>query len=240
MLSLPKLPFLTITIEIVQLKLVLVVRKCQWGLTRIWNRPVTSLGHQAGRRVFWEGPKFFKLCPIVLNYIQHIFPGGASPSCAPLVTGLIWNDNWLISKKEKERETQYIKTYFYLDYIFTYRCDGGQISPGIAVFFDTCFIALDFLSLLSWNVYALLQYGESWVPSEKDCTICSCMENRTIACTTKVCPKAWTPKKPDCGPCHVAEVQRGTDPCCLTYQCGKCVLSILQHFFTIQHKLSWF
>jgi len=23
------------------------------------RRPVTSLGHQVGRRVFWEGPKFF-------------------------------------------------------------------------------------------------------------------------------------------------------------------------------------
>jgi len=37
------------------------------------SRPVTSLGHQVGRRVFWKGPKFFKLCPILLNYVQHIF-----------------------------------------------------------------------------------------------------------------------------------------------------------------------
>jgi len=40
-------------------------------------RPVTSLGHQGRRRVFWEGPNFFKLCPIVLTYAQHIFPGRA-------------------------------------------------------------------------------------------------------------------------------------------------------------------
>ena len=26
--------------------------------------------------VFWEGRKFFKLCPIFFNYAQHIFPGG--------------------------------------------------------------------------------------------------------------------------------------------------------------------
>ena len=39
-------------------------------------RPVTTLGHQEGRRVFWEGPKVFELCPIVLNDVQHIFPGG--------------------------------------------------------------------------------------------------------------------------------------------------------------------
>jgi len=39
-------------------------------------RPVTSLGHQVGRRVCWEGPKFFKLCSIFFNYVQHTFPGG--------------------------------------------------------------------------------------------------------------------------------------------------------------------
>ena len=41
------------------------------------SRPVTSLGHQEGRRVFWEGPKFFELCPIFLNYVQHNFLGRA-------------------------------------------------------------------------------------------------------------------------------------------------------------------
>ena len=40
------------------------------------SRPITSLGHQVGRRILWEGPKLFKLCPIVLNYVQHIFPSG--------------------------------------------------------------------------------------------------------------------------------------------------------------------
>ena len=40
------------------------------------NRPVTSLAHQAVRKVFWERSKFLNLCPIVLNYTQCIFPGG--------------------------------------------------------------------------------------------------------------------------------------------------------------------
>jgi len=60
------------------------------------SRPVTSLGHQEGRRVFWEGPKFFELCPVILNDVQYVFPreakiflGGASPPCSPLVTGLM-------------------------------------------------------------------------------------------------------------------------------------------------------
>ena len=63
--------------------------------SRKCSRPVTSLGHQAGRRVFWVGPKVFKLCPIFLNYVQHTFPGGTKnfagellPSTSPLVTGL--------------------------------------------------------------------------------------------------------------------------------------------------------
>jgi len=30
----------------------------------------------------------FKPCPIVLNYLRHIFTGGASPPSPPLVTGL--------------------------------------------------------------------------------------------------------------------------------------------------------
>jgi len=66
-------------------------------------RPVTSLGHQVERRVFWDGPNFSNyvqqqkfstmpnifsrggeslpsplvtgLCPIVLKYVQHICPG---------------------------------------------------------------------------------------------------------------------------------------------------------------------
>jgi len=41
------------------------------------SRPVTSLGHQEGQRIFREGPKFFELFLIFFNYVQHIFPGGA-------------------------------------------------------------------------------------------------------------------------------------------------------------------
>jgi len=61
----------------------------------VMARPVTNLGHQEGRRVFREGPKFFQLCPIFLNYVQHIFPGGniflgeLRHPCASLVTGLV-------------------------------------------------------------------------------------------------------------------------------------------------------
>jgi len=37
--------------------------------------PRYAPGHQEGRRVFWEGTKFLELCPVVLNYVQHILPG---------------------------------------------------------------------------------------------------------------------------------------------------------------------
>jgi len=43
---------------------------------RLKHRLVTSLGHQERRRVFPEGPKLFELCPIFLNCVQHILPGG--------------------------------------------------------------------------------------------------------------------------------------------------------------------
>jgi len=48
-------------------------KKIQW---KVIDRPVTSFGHQERGRVFLEGPTFFLLCPIFLNYVQHIFPGG--------------------------------------------------------------------------------------------------------------------------------------------------------------------
>jgi len=63
------------------------------NVARQWHAdsPVTSLGYQGGRKVFWEGPKFFALCPIDLNYVQNIFLGwgekfyreGFAPPCAP-------------------------------------------------------------------------------------------------------------------------------------------------------------
>jgi len=53
------------------------------------TRTVTSLGHHEGWS-FPRRPKFFELCPMVLSYVQHIFPGGgekfcteASPSAPP-------------------------------------------------------------------------------------------------------------------------------------------------------------
>ena len=52
------------------------------------SNPVTSLRHQEGRRFFWEGDKFFKLCPIVSKYVQHIFPGGG-----------YFCDSWLKAKQ---------------------------------------------------------------------------------------------------------------------------------------------
>ena len=42
----------------------------------ILKQASNQLGTPGGRRVFWDGPKCFKLCPIILNYVQNIFPGG--------------------------------------------------------------------------------------------------------------------------------------------------------------------
>ena len=61
----------------------------QWSSLKY--RPATSFEHQAGRRVLWKGPTFFKLCPIVLNCLQHIFSKGAKifRGEPPLVTRLL-------------------------------------------------------------------------------------------------------------------------------------------------------
>jgi len=81
------------------------------------SRPVTRLGHQEGRRVFRVEPKFFELCPIFLNYVQHIFPGGGiylrvfRPPAHPLVTGLL---------KRQRKWHSFLKKKLY-------NCLGGQL-----------------------------------------------------------------------------------------------------------------
>jgi len=47
------------------------------------HKPVTSLGHQEGRRVFWEWPKFFKLCPTPFSRRGELFCRGRSPPSSP-------------------------------------------------------------------------------------------------------------------------------------------------------------
>jgi len=37
----------------------------------------SQLGTQGGAKGFLRGAQIFELCPIVLNHVQHIFPGGA-------------------------------------------------------------------------------------------------------------------------------------------------------------------
>jgi len=70
------------------------------------SRPVTRLEPNERQRVFWEGPKLFKLFPVVLNYIQHIFLGEQTffQGCMrPLVPGLnsgMRNNEWNSLKGE--------------------------------------------------------------------------------------------------------------------------------------------
>jgi len=57
--------------------------------TNVVHRPVTTLGHQWGQRVFWEWPTFFKLfklCP------THFFWWASPPGYGPGSTAhIIWN-----------------------------------------------------------------------------------------------------------------------------------------------------
>ena len=49
-------------------------------LVALIGRHVASLERQGGEELSKAGPKFFKLCPIVVNYVQHYFPGGQKVS----------------------------------------------------------------------------------------------------------------------------------------------------------------
>jgi len=43
--------------------------------TAVTTRPVTSLGHQVGQRIFWEGPTFFQLWPAFWTMSNTFFQG---------------------------------------------------------------------------------------------------------------------------------------------------------------------
>jgi len=61
-------------------------------LYTITNQARNQLGTPEEAKSFLRGAKFFKLCPIVSNYVRHIFPGGAKNfprGFAPLVTSLL-------------------------------------------------------------------------------------------------------------------------------------------------------
>jgi len=51
------------------------------SMQRVQNQAGNQLGTLGRRRIFWEGPIFFKLCP------TH-FPGGEKFSAPPVSTGL--------------------------------------------------------------------------------------------------------------------------------------------------------
>ena len=79
----------------------------------VLSRLVPSLWLQGGRRVFWGGPKFCKICPIVKTMSKIFFQGaakiclwGISPSCAPpsyrpgFVTAVLWSVFYLSCSSE--------------------------------------------------------------------------------------------------------------------------------------------
>jgi len=41
-----------------------------------WRQARNQLGTPGGTKSFPRGAQIFLLCPIFLNYVQHIFPGG--------------------------------------------------------------------------------------------------------------------------------------------------------------------
>ena len=64
---------------------------CLPGIDATNKQARNHLGTPGGVKSFLRGVQIFELCPIVLNHVQHIFPGGGenfssageAPSCAP-------------------------------------------------------------------------------------------------------------------------------------------------------------
>jgi len=81
------------------------------------GRPVISLGHQVGQKVFWEGHKFFKLYPILSNYVQHIFQGaiphlrppGYGPACWSM-RGITENISEIMLRRSKNDPARRLHT----------------------------------------------------------------------------------------------------------------------------------
>ena len=75
----------------------------------VLSRPVTSLGHE-GRILFWEGSKFFKLGPIVSNYIQHIFLEGDKFFPLPWLQAWYSVDIWKFPSTRYRRDKVALRT----------------------------------------------------------------------------------------------------------------------------------
>ncbi|XP_075066326.1 von Willebrand factor [Mixophyes fleayi] len=57
---------------------------------------------------------------------------------------------------------------------------------------------------------------EAWIPIHDPCSICICLDNRKISCSTKPCP---TVKPLTCGPCEIPSLKKTSDHCCPEYEC---------------------
>ncbi|KAM8973916.1 von Willebrand factor isoform 2-T2 [Pelodytes ibericus] len=60
------------------------------------------------------------------------------------------------------------------------------------------------------------QHLETWIPPHDPCSLCICLDNRVINCTSKPCP---TVKPITCGPCEISRLKKTTDHCCPEYEC---------------------
>ena len=112
------------------------------------SRPVTSLGHRnqlgtpEGAMGFWEWPKFGKLCSILSNNVQHIFPGESKQflgvASPPWLWAWVW-DPWHRSGLAKrfgpraEFATAWPLEVWILDtarFYVTY-CGGQKMAPHV-------------------------------------------------------------------------------------------------------------
>ncbi|XP_064199356.1 von Willebrand factor isoform X1 [Anguilla rostrata] len=88
-------------------------------------------------------------------------------------------------------------------------CPPGKVlHGGVCVSPDACSQCLD----QHGKAY---QYLETWVPQDKPCQICMCLDKQHINCSARPCTDI---KAPECGPCEVLREKRESQ-CCPEYEC---------------------
>ncbi|KAM9313180.1 von Willebrand factor [Gastrophryne carolinensis] len=60
------------------------------------------------------------------------------------------------------------------------------------------------------------EHLETWIAPHDPCSLCICLDNRMINCSSKPCP---TVKPITCGPCEIPRLKKTSDQCCPEYEC---------------------
>ncbi|XP_072418254.1 von Willebrand factor [Chiloscyllium punctatum] len=87
--------------------------------------------------------------------------------------------------------------------------EGKVLLEGKCVTADVCSQCID-------DQQIPRQHLDTWIPHDRPCQFCTCLDNRQINCTNRLCP---TVTVPSCGDCEKPTLRRNADECCPRYVC---------------------